>query len=121
MEQKEPLQKWLAKPERKGIAHAHEALRAGYTRYELHAAIAQRRVTRIRRDWLALSTVRADLRVTARAGGRIACLSLAKRLKLWTIDDKLQHLSVSPHSTYKASKGQRLHWAATSCLSAATP
>jgi very-short-patch-repair endonuclease len=107
---KQPLQKWLAESERSGIAHAHEALRAGYTRYELRAALRLGRVTRIRRDWLALPSAPADLRTAAQASGRIACLSLAKRLKLWTMDDDLEHLSVSPHSTYKASEGQRLHW-----------
>ncbi|HEY5221579.1 MAG TPA: DUF559 domain-containing protein [Microbacteriaceae bacterium] len=109
-EKPQPLQNWLAEPERNGIAHAHEALRAGYTRYELRAALAQGRVTRIRRDWLAVSSAPADLRTAAQVGGRIACLSVAKRLELWTIDDKFQHLRVSPHSTYKTSKGQRLHW-----------
>ncbi|TAM69496.1 MAG: DUF559 domain-containing protein [Microbacteriaceae bacterium] len=107
---KQSLQKWLGMRERKGIAHAHQALRAGYTRYELRAALAQGHVARIRRDWLALPSTRADLRAAAQAGGRIACLSAAKRLKLWTIDDELEHLSVSPHSTYKPSEGQRLHW-----------
>ena len=38
-EKPQPLQNWLAEPERNGIAHAHEALRAGYTRYELRAAL----------------------------------------------------------------------------------
>ncbi|MEO8906923.1 MAG: hypothetical protein ABI310_02490, partial [Microbacteriaceae bacterium] len=35
---KPSLHEWLS--ERKGIAHAHEALRAGYSRYQLRVALA---------------------------------------------------------------------------------
>lgn len=102
------LHVWLA--QRGGIAHAHVALRSGFSRYRQRAAITDGTVERIRRDWLALVETAPDLRAAASAGGRVTCLSLANRLDLWHLPDDREHIAVARNSTHVAQPGQRIHW-----------
>jgi very-short-patch-repair endonuclease len=99
---------WLA--QQGGVAHSAQALRAGYTRYAIRQSVAGGACERIRRDWLALPTAPADLRAAAALGGRVACLSVARRLELWHLPDDLMHVSVPRNATVAAPVTVRMHW-----------
>ncbi|RZU64279.1 hypothetical protein EV379_0573 [Microterricola gilva] len=99
---------WLA--QHNGIAHTRQALAAGFTRYAIRASVDSGVCSRIRRDWLAMSTAPHDVRLAAGLGGRVACLGVAKRLGLWHLDDGLEHVSVARNAVVPASRGVRLHW-----------
>jgi very-short-patch-repair endonuclease len=102
------LGSWLA--QHGGIAHSAQALRAGFTRYAIRQGVAGGTCARIRRDWLALPSAPADLRAAAGLGGRVACLSVARRLELWHLPDDLNHVSVPGNVGVPASTGLRVHW-----------
>lgn len=95
-----------------GIAHSQQALRAGYTRYAIRQNVAGGVCTRIRRDWLALPTAPMDLRAAAARGGRVACLSVARRLELWHLPDGMNHVSMPRNRAIPASNTLRVHWSA---------
>jgi very-short-patch-repair endonuclease len=99
---------WLA--QRDGIAHTRQALAAGFTRYAIRASVESGVCSRIRRDWLAVSSAAPDLSAAAALGGRVACLGVAKRLALWHLDDGMEHISVARNAVVPASSGVRLHW-----------
>ena len=102
------LGSWLA--QHGGIAHAQQAVRAGFTRYSIRQSIAGGVCARIRRDWLALPTAPPDLCAAAALGGRVACLSAARRLELWHLSDGMNHVSVPRNATVPASNALRVHW-----------
>lgn len=99
---------WLA--QHGGIAHSAQALRGGFTRYAIRQSLGGGVCTRIRRDWLALPTAPADLRVAAALGGRVACLSVAQRLELWHLSDGLTHVSMPRNAVVPAASALRVHW-----------
>ena len=99
---------WLA--QHGGIAHAQQAARAGFTRYAIRQGIAGGACSRACRDWLALPTAPPDLRAAAVLGGRVACLSVARRLELWHLSDGMNHVSVPRNATVPASNALRVHW-----------
>ncbi len=103
------LAPWLAAHE--GIAHTRQLLHAGFTRHAIKAAALAGTVGRVRRDWVALPDAPADLRAAAELGGRVACLSAAKRLGLWHLDDGWEHFSAEHASGHTVvGPGQRVHW-----------
>ncbi|GAA1946353.1 DUF559 domain-containing protein [Agromyces allii] len=93
-----------------GIAHTNDALRAGFTRYSIKAAVDARVVRRIRRSWLATVNAPSSLAAAAWSGGRVACLSAASHHGLWTLDDERFHLAVPPHSGHVRRGGALVHW-----------
>ncbi|MBX0301780.1 endonuclease domain-containing protein [Cryobacterium sp. 1639] len=95
-----------------GIAHTHQALRAGFTRYAIVQNVAGGVCTRIRRDWLALPTAPTDLRAAAALRGRVACLSVASRLELWHLPDGMNHVAMPRNRAAPASDTLRVHWSA---------
>lgn len=90
------LTDWIA--QQGGIVHREDILRAGYSVAALRAEMRSDGVTVIRRAWLALSSAPPDLLTAARAGGRLACVSFARRQKWWLpvgIDERV-HLRMAP-------------------------
>ena len=81
------------------IAHTSDVIRAGATKYGIRAAVAAGPLTRVRRDWLALPDCDPELLLAARCGGRLSCLTAARRLGLWVPAGGAVHLTVSPHSS----------------------
>ncbi|AMB57768.1 endonuclease domain-containing protein [Microterricola viridarii] len=93
-----------------GTAHLYDVERAGYTSYAMRAAIAERRVRRIRRRWLATPAAPENLLVAATLGARLSCLSAAAHFGLWHLDDGLLHLSVPPNAGHFDAGPHRAHW-----------
>jgi hypothetical protein len=88
---------WIRR--RDSIAHRHAALRAGYTAASLRRSVDDGDVLRIRRQWLAVAGADDELLAAARAGARVACVSVARHRGWWVPDDvdTRLHLRFDPH------------------------
>ncbi|WP_157157091.1 endonuclease domain-containing protein [Diaminobutyricimonas sp. LJ205] len=95
---------------RGGVAHVHDALRAGFTRYLIKRTVDRGDVKRLRRFWLATPQAQPDLESAARIGGRVACLSVAKRLELWHFDDGRLHVAVPRKAGHVTPGDHIVHW-----------
>ena len=91
------LEEWIR--ECGGIVHRDAAANAGYAVAARRAAARSEAVTRIRRNWLATANAPDDLRTAAASGGRLACISVARRSGWWIPDgvDERVHVSLDPH------------------------
>lgn len=109
------LTAWLRA--RGGIAHRNDILEAGFSVAALRARMRAEDTTVLRRAWVVLEDVDPDLRAAAAAGGRVACVSLARRRGWWMppgVDEKL-HLRLSPGAGSRrgaVDPASRLHWTA---------
>lgn len=79
------LRQWIASEG--GIAHRDDVLAAGFGIASVREVMRFPGVDVVRRAWIALDSVSADLRAAARAGGRVTCVSLARRRGWWMPDD----------------------------------
>lgn len=108
-----PLAHWLRR--QGGVAHRTEALRAGFSVSVLRERARAGEVRVLRRHWLALPTAPRDLADAARLGGRLTCLSLARRRGWWMPESTPGglHLHVRPGSAsppVRAGWDGRIHW-----------
>ncbi len=93
------LDEWI--DENGGIAHRDAADEAGFSLAARRAAVRERSVERIRRNWLATAAAPADLRSAAANSGRLACISVARRRGWWIperIDAKV-HVRLDPNGS----------------------
>lgn len=99
---------------RDGIAHRDELLREGFSVRVLRDAVRAGRVGSIRRAWLSSPEAAPDLVTAARAGGRVSCVSLARRRGWWMPErvDARIHLHMTPGSgsARLAADEATLHW-----------
>ncbi|WP_240665804.1 endonuclease domain-containing protein [Agromyces sp. LHK192] len=107
------LEAWLLT--REGIAHRAEALRAGFAIAKVRGLVRSGRATMVRRAWIALPEASTDLLAAAAAGGKLSCLSLARRRHWWIPEgaDGGVHLHLLPHAgSARLDHGPppRLHW-----------
>ncbi|WP_243225015.1 endonuclease domain-containing protein [Microbacterium sp. CIAB417] len=64
---------------------------------------------RIRRSWIVLDECDPAIISAVRVGGRLTCVSEARRIGLWTPDHEHVHVAVSPRATRLDATGLRLH------------
>lgn len=105
------LTEWLHTQD--GIAERAEAIELGATRNQIDAAMRDGSVRLIRRRWLATPDAPTELTLAATRGGRLTCLTAARRLGLWVIGDGLVHLSMTASSSEPCPSDVRLHWMRT--------
>lgn len=93
--------------------HRGAAAESGHSERTIRAAVRAGTVELIRRTWLANSSAPVDLRAAARAGGRVACLSLARERGWWMPEsvDSGRHLSLGPNARSGIIEpGDVVHW-----------
>lgn len=100
---------------REGIAHRADILRAGYAVATMRRFVRDGRARLIRRAWVTLPDAAPDLVTAATAGGRISCVSVARRRGWWLPPglDPHPHLHLVPGSgSARLPEGWlgRLHW-----------
>jgi very-short-patch-repair endonuclease len=93
-----------------GIAHSSVMREAGFSDYQLRLAVADGRLIRIRRSWLAAPWCDGSLRAAAGAGGRLTCVSAAQRLDLWTPAHEFVHIAVAANASRFDTAGLVVHW-----------
>lgn len=102
------LTEWLTR--RDGIAHTSEIYAAGYTKHAIAAAVHRGGLARVRRSWIATHDCDPQLVAAVAAGGRLTCVSQARRLGLWIPDYPLVHLVVPPGAGKTKAADSRIHW-----------
>ncbi len=98
---------------REGIVHRDAVREGGFDERVIRTAIGSGALRRVRRHWLAIDAADPDLLAAAEAGGRLACLSIARKRRWWMPDDVdvRRHLAILPHAR-PGSRGEDdiVHW-----------
>jgi very-short-patch-repair endonuclease len=94
---------------RGGVARVASILDAGIRRYALRAAIAQGRIVQVRKGWVALPSADAYLVAAARAGVVVSCITQARRMGLWVLNEDRPHVALNPHGL-SGAVGATVHW-----------
>lgn len=103
------LDSWLRA--RDGIAHTSDIYAAGFSRHAVSKAVDRGRMLRIRRSWIALPDSAPELQAAVGIGGRLTCVSAARRLGLWVPpDDTAVHVAVRPEAGRMDRKALVVHW-----------
>jgi very-short-patch-repair endonuclease len=92
-----------------GVARVARILDAGIRRYALRAAIAQERILQVRKGWVALPSADAYLVAAARAGVVVSCITEARRMGLWVLNEDRPHVALNPHGL-SGAVGATVHW-----------
>ncbi len=95
--------------------HRDDALRAGFGVPLIRDLVRSGGAEMLRRVWVVTAAAPVDLRAAARAGGRITCVSLARRRRWWVPEgvDPAVHLHMHPGSSGVGPVGGRgavTHW-----------
>ncbi len=93
-----------------GAAHSSVLRAAGFTVHTMRTAVGAGMVERVRRSWLVVPGAGGELRRAVELGGRLTCLSAARRAGLWTPDHPDIHVAVRPNASRLDAVGVRLHW-----------
>jgi len=96
---------------RGGVARVRTMTDAGTGRYAIRAALAADALVRVRRDWVALPNADPYLQAAARAGVVVSCITQARRLGLWVLEEDRSHVATDPHRRSRAVHAT-VHWAA---------
>jgi very-short-patch-repair endonuclease len=103
------LNTWLGR--RHGVAHTSEARGAGFTTHEIADLVAHRLARRVRRSWLVTPDCDAGRVDAAAMGGRVTCVTAAKRMGLVVPESAGTHVAVASNASRLRPEGVVLHWA----------
>ncbi|WP_022888054.1 type IV toxin-antitoxin system AbiEi family antitoxin domain-containing protein [Agromyces italicus] len=92
-----------------GVARMTTLQEAGHTRHHLRRALDAGRLVRVRRNWVALPGADGDLLAAAGAGVVLSCVTRAKQLGLWVLDEQGLHVATDGHGAVP-SLTARVHW-----------
>lgn len=102
------LEAWITG--RGGVAHAGDVRDAGFSRRDMEHAQDDDLIRRARRTWLYTRAADAGVLSAVRAGGRLTCVSAARRAGLWVPGDPETHIAVTPGSSRFPRDGLIVHW-----------
>ncbi|KJL46698.1 hypothetical protein RS84_03338 [Microbacterium hydrocarbonoxydans] len=102
------LEEWLSRHD--GAAHTSDIYAAGFSRHAISKGIESGRMLRLRRSWIVLRDCEADIVSAVAAGGRLTCVSEARRLGLWVPDDDVVHISVRSERSHFDKNAFSVHW-----------
>jgi len=91
------------------VAHTSKAYEHGYTKRDVAEAVALHGVARVRRSWLTTLSPASPTRRALAVGGRLTCVSEAKRLGLWVPEVAGPHVWVAPTASRFDRAGLRIH------------
>ncbi|HWT32915.1 MAG TPA: type IV toxin-antitoxin system AbiEi family antitoxin domain-containing protein [Microbacterium sp.] len=81
-----------------GVVRSADAFARGHSQRTIAAAIERGALMRIRRVWIARPGADAHLRAAAAAGVFVSCITEARRLGLWVLEDaKACHVAADAH------------------------
>lgn len=84
---------------------------AGVNRHAIGKAVAAGELVRVCRGWVARPGADPLLMQAARTSTVLSCLTQARRLGLWVLDDNRVHLGARAGSTAVPATGATVHWA----------
>ena len=94
-----------------GIARVERLRNAGFSERALDREIAAGEVKRVRRGWVAIPGADPMAVEAARAGVVISCISQARRLGLWVLEEPAVHVAARPHAGRAPTARAVVHWA----------
>lgn len=95
-----------------GIVRSSELRMRGHSQWAIDRAIAEGRVERVRRVWLATPDADPVLRSAARDGVVVSCVTEAARLGLWVRRKSGAHVAAIPHrGRVEVVPSVTVHWA----------
>ncbi len=95
---------------RGGVVRSEVLRRAGATSRQLTTAVADGRLLRPRRGWLAAPGADADLIAAARNGVVLTCITQARRLGLWVLENDRPHVGAPRHAGNVRVPAATMHW-----------
>lgn len=93
-----------------GVVRAAVLVDAGFSRLALAAAVACGEVMAPRRGWIAAKDADPYLVAAARAGVVLTCITQARRLGLWVLDEDRPHVGAAPTASRLALPSATVHW-----------
>ncbi|MEZ3159869.1 DUF559 domain-containing protein [Microbacterium sp. BWT-B31] len=91
--------------------HRTRALRAdGFSDHHIARAVAEGALVRVRKGWVAHPGADPLLTDAARAGVVVTCVSQARRLGLWVLDDGVTHVAAPAHAGGVRTTREHVHW-----------
>jgi len=94
-----------------GVVRTRNLVRAGYSRHRIDRALTSGSLVRVRKGWVATPGADVCLVAAARAGVVLSCITQARRLGLWVLDEDRPHVAAPAHSGGVTSRGATVHWA----------
>lgn len=96
--------------DRGGVARTTHIARLGYSPHAIKKALGTGTLFRPRYGWLALRSADPDLLFAAKHGVVLSCVTQAKRLGLWVLEEDVKHVAM-PKRGHKAQLGDGVvHW-----------
>lgn len=99
---------------RECVSHSSDARAAGFTVYDIAAAVQAGTLERVRRSWLVTPDCDPRRRAAATVSGRVTCVSAAALRGFWTpaadVGDGIVHVAVASTAARMMSENLRLHW-----------
>jgi len=92
-----------------GVVRSRQLVKDGFSPHDIRDAVQAGLLVRERRVWIAAPDADLQLRVAARNGVVLSCVTQAKRFGLWVLDAQRQHVACHPHSGLTAPTGAALH------------
>lgn len=93
-----------------GVCRTSRVLEAGHTQRQLAAAVQRGALNRPRRGWVAAYDADPDLVFAARHGVVLSCVTQAKRLGLWTVEEREAHVAAPKPKSRVAWRNGIRHW-----------
>ena len=93
-----------------GVARVGLLRDAGFSERALDRALAAGEVRRVRRGWVALPGADPMQIAAARAGVVISCISQARRLGLFVLEEPIVHVAARAHSGRAPTATAVVHW-----------
>lgn len=102
------IDEWLRRHD--GVAHTSDLYAVGFSKHAVSKAVASGRMLRVRRSWIARRDCDPAVLAAIAAGGRVTCISEAKRMGLWAPHDPDVHVWVPRSAGRLQSAGVKPHW-----------
>jgi len=95
---------------RGGVVRTRALLEAGWGRRAVDRTVSSGALVRVRTGWVATANADANLVAAARTGGVLTCISQARRLGLWVLEDQGMHVAARAHAGHIGAVMATLHW-----------
>lgn len=95
---------------RGGVVRTRALVDAGFSRRAIERAVQSSAVVRVRTGWVSLADADRELVAAARAGVVLTCVTQARRLGLWMLEDEREvHVAARAHAG-RVAVDSRVHW-----------
>ena len=94
-----------------GVVRTRTLIQGGHSRHRIDQGLANGSLVRVRKGWVALPGADAYLVAAARAGVVVSCITQARRLGLWVLEEDRPHVAAPAHSGCATPRGATVHWA----------